>query len=786
MDQINYRAESFEGILPQLEVPDYSSSFLESGKLAVDSQRSILDDLRRNDEIDAGNMKRRHAEVNDLMKLSQKGLKKGLELQKQMNEDEYDRIFFEYYNKTPEELEALATQQQQEEDSLNAEVQEVNDSLAVEAEKDPINSGTFNQMRNLTGWRQAAAMNAIAARRVGEYPTFLDQIVKKLNPQSEEEYSAAQTEATTQWGRQTGMNRANPGFLAKHVLPNLTRENIAARESWTRNFNIEQGQETRTEIWAQLSNGTVNLNDALTQLMGTTSLNGRTMFSRAQAYSEIDARTRTGEITPDLLNKLGTEPHPVTKKEWNQDPKFGVWVANARRAQKSKRDLERSIVQEQLREAYVGIHREEDILRIQAEQRAAGFLPADIAAASNAAFGLSDRQIRLREEKLQTDEQYPDPNTKLPFDYHRNLSPAAKRFYANRLEPDPTTQSAEERVRDSDYFDNVEESLESRIAEIDPSIALSNKALGTAGPVNEGSFLLSAENWVAQRASQLMLSSDGAMSEQKAIDTALEEWSESMKAIHDDNPDNWFKDGRFQASGMVTGANRGQAQAAAMTARAIQTSTLDNLNQAFYESDYIYKPNQQYSERVKMLARRFGWTPREIVQRGRELKGLEPLPPIPGQESTGEQLAPADVRRLGSVTSPSVQSALRAQITSGQRLGGTPEQNTVAVGRQILAMGYGGVWQHQNFNYDTGYVPSGGQEYYRGAGSTSDHNKHRALDIGLQANGAARLEQLYQYLLKNKKRLGITQLIYAPKGSGRWDPDGSHWHHVHVAFGSTY
>jgi hypothetical protein len=128
--------------------------------------------------------------------------------------------------------------------------------------------------------------------------------------------------------------------------------------------------------------------------------------------------------------------------------------------------------------------------------------------------------------------------------------------------------------------------------------------------------------------------------------------------------------------------------------------------------------------------------------------------------------------------------ALRAQISSGQILQGSAQQRTISVGQQLQAMKFGGIAQHPDFHYDTGYgVGAGTADGFKPRSNNSYHNYGEALDIGLQANGPQRLEEVYQYLLKNKERFGISELIYAPKGSGRYDPDGSHWHHVHVAFG---
>ena len=89
--------------------------------------------------------------------------------------------------------------------------------------------------------------------------------------------------------------------------------------------------------------------------------------------------------------------------------------------------------------------------------------------------------------------------------------------------------------------------------------------------------------------------------------------------------------------------------------------------------------------------------------------------------------------------------AIRAQINSGQTLTGDAKQRTVAVGQHLLRLGYGGIWQHPDFNYDSGFTGSGREEN-SGHTRNSFHRHNEALDIGEKANSPQKLEQLYQYL----------------------------------------
>jgi hypothetical protein len=199
---------------------------------------------------------------------------------------------------------------------------------------------------------------------------------------------------------------------------------------------------------------------------------------------------------------------------------------------------------------------------------------------------------------------------------------------------------------------------------------------------------------------------------------------------------------------------------------------LNNVNEAMWSGDYEYRPDGNYSERVKMLANRFGLRPIDIVNRGRSLKGMQPVK-AEGTESLTNALNPNDRARLNSITNPSTQSLLRAQINSGQILEGTPQQRTVALGRHLLTLGYGGIWQNEFFNYDSGYVPSGGQRVMQRSYESAHNDKAggRALDFGLQANGEAKLDQLAAYLRKNQKRFGIKTILWRTSG---------HYDHLHV------
>lgn len=81
-------------------------------------------------------------------------------------------------------------------------------------------------------------------------------------------------------------------------------------------------------------------------------------------------------------------------------------------------------------------------------------------------------------------------------------------------------------------------------------------------------------------------------------------------------------------------------------------------------------------------------------------------------------------------------------------------------------------WQHSKFNVNTGYTEAGGQRVMR-RNYDSLHHHDQALDYPLSHNSKADIEKLYTFLNANKKRLGITQLLWNVKG---------HYDHLHVGF----
>lgn len=122
-------------------------------------------------------------------------------------------------------------------------------------------------------------------------------------------------------------------------------------------------------------------------------------------------------------------------------------------------------------------------------------------------------------------------------------------------------------------------------------------------------------------------------------------------------------------------------------------------------------------------------------------------------------------------------------------------KRTISVGRTLLNLGVSGIWQHPNFNIDSGFNPKGGQRVapagVSGRSATSYHASNQALDIALSHNTPQQLAKAWNYLVSNQAQLGIAELFWNKKGFFR---DGKsigkpgsnaipdHDDHIHVAF----
>jgi len=777
---MEYQPVQYNGIVPDLKVPDFVTPFAQSQQAFADTERQEMLDLDRDQKTQLANLNSSFVDQTELMN-SLAGLSKTVaeqteKVRQQEKKNNYDDTFFKYYNMPQEELDAAAAAQQQQEQQLASEAEEATTKVNKVVQKEPVVSGALQQAMALSGNRRVAALNALTAARLEQYPQYLQDYVAARQPKTPAEYKAAQTEAMLSWANQTGMNQANEGFTSLHVTPKLRRYNASDSAEWTKGYNIQKGEDGRIVADNAISTGSIGINQYVTQVTSTIGRDGRTLVSNAQALNAINNLAKDGTLSTAALVKLGSETAPSTKKPWSEHPQFKGWVASARSYQLKKDREDRQIDAMEITKRFENAQRDnQSYENLAAQLRAEGY-PADQVQSALTTFrGASIEQDLVRQgSDTLRNWLNANPGQKVPPEIWLDVPLDSRRAYQDQLAPDTTTESSEDRVRASAEFKALDKDVTALISAVDPTIPIQNDALGVTGAVNQEAFELDTKNWIANRTAQLMLSSKEPLDTNTALEQAKQEWLTGMqKLVQAKGIESFYKDGRFVPGMGPMGIHVGRSEAAANTARMIEYVNLNNVNRAMWDSDYEYRSDGNYSERVKLLSRKFGLRPIDIVNRGRSLKGMDPVSPTGTTESLTNNIQPADRARLNSVTNPTTQSLLRAQINSGQTLEGTPQQRTVALGRHLLTLGYGGIWQHEHFNYDSGYMPEGGQRVMQRSypSAHNDESGGRALDFGLQANGEAKLDQLAYYLNKNKERFGISQVLWKTSG---------HYDHLHV------
>ena len=787
MEQLNYQAQQFENIVPVLDVGDPSASLSESYRTSLTDQNSILTQMTKDASVEAANVKKNIEGLEALAKFSQSAVKEVTAMKNQQVKREASEIWAENFNnfEAPSEEELNFVKQEEQAAKVDTDVQvAVSKNIEKKGKAGTLttqDTADAAKVRKATGWRAVVAANARAEAAADSYGPALEAYIRKVaenRPASDPLEPGADLERVKQdfnrrWADATGMSMANAGYTAKHVYPRLRREAAAATEQFTRNWTRQQDAEESERSVQALVDGQLTAEQFFALQRGLTNGDGKTLKTNADAYAVL-ARA---ELSTDQLDKIGDQDNKVTGKKYSEHPRFQALRTASVRRQRAEYNEGIAMQAQLAREAFNGATTREEAIAIRDRLRAQG---GDLNVIQQAYDRALDRTVRA--DKIESEKnRITDLLSRKGPDYKLTAADLAgapyevwSQFEGRRAE-DANSELMISRIKESERFKEIKKDMPGLIGLVDKNIKLQDLAAGIPGPPNQKSFELTAMNEIAVSAQNFML--DG-MSMDEAIKEARDQWVKRNREA--------AAKGEFYnpGTGFVQDAISADSQAAVSVRAKIKqlnNTTLTNLPEGMNESDYTPDANGRFSESVQYLSRQLGVSPSEIVTRARLQAGMPPLEPTSTDVATS-QMSKGDSARIASLGSATpIQTAIRAQINSGQVLQGDAKQRTIAVGQQILAMGYGGVWQHPKFNYDTGYDPNGNHEYYR-QGYNSAHNHEEALDIGLAANGPERLEQLYQYLLKNKKRFGIRNLWYAPKGSGRPDPDGSHWHHVHVDF----
>ena len=770
-EQLNYQPVSFQGIVPQLDVGDPSQSFVASMQGAIAGEQANLQQMVRNAEVEDMNLKTKLDGLQSLAQFSGKAFETYTQISNQNLKSRLAEVWAENFNNTEppdikeyeaDEAEAKSTQQKMGEGM----------SETLNSRKDPTAEEIANagKMRNYTGLEAVVAHNARAKAAMDSYSTALENWIQKPQFRGIEpgpQYQAVVNEFNRLWSDQTGLSAANPQFSAKYIYPELRKKANRQQEQFTRQWNVRHADEQLQVLTQQIENEEITLSSFFKQQTGLTKSDGKTL----RTYEDGWAALSRANFTTDELTNLGKENFKLTGKPYSEHPRFQALLRDARNRRLQDDSLKNRQYSIDSRDGFRSLGPDASLqdMEFERDRQVALGIPSDIVDSNlNAARRSSFETGQVREwtDKINTWLNN-NPDQKIPYDVIADAPFQVKQQFKGQMEPDANAVTTEELIRNSQEFKDLAKDMKGTLKQIIPDMSIASEALGTTDPVNFNAFKGAALTDIVQRAQVLMLGQEG-MSLQDALATAKREWQKDTEALHKegklfDSNTNSFK----QLRGSV-----GLSQATRMMAQRLEQTTLQDLSKGLYESDYTQPPVQgRFSERVRFLARRYGMRPKEIVDMARQQQGLPPLNDTPVDTVLG-MVDPVMDRRINSLDTSPVTAAIRAQIRSNQRLSGSAKDRTIAVGQQLLTLGIKGIWQHPDFNYDSGFTGSGSERVIRREGN-SYHHYEEALDVGLAGNGERKLDLLYAYLLKNKERFGIAELL--------WQVEG-HYDHLHVSF----
>ena len=796
-EQSNYSPVSFGNIVPQLDVGDPSQGFLNSMKNFMSSQDAQMGMLQKNEStelrnianygnVEQQNIKSYYKGLEDIIGMSQNALKMGGEVYVKQQQEKAANIWAENFNK-PIELDDEKLYAEYEADEVNvAETQQavgVGISKSLNNRPEPPSAEDIadtGKIRNSMSMGAVVAANAKSAAAMESYGPALENWLNKSNPTPGAETEAYVAEFNRRWSEQTGLSGANAQFTAKYVYPTLRKTAGGIVESKTRGWNAQNSAEQSDILVQDLALGTIGLDSFFIQQKGLTKSNGKDLRTNDEAWVTL----AKANLSTDQLASLGQQTFGVTGKPYSEHPKYQTLMRDARKQAKGDYDMKNAEYKMQSQEGFRALGPESSKAQMEAErdrQLDMG-IPADVVDANLGTQRRSSAEageVRGWTDKINAWVNNPNnAGKKIPQSVIGDAPFSVKQQFAGSMEPDANAETTEELIRGSAPFKAAQKDMKAIAKGIFPDMQIASIATGNAGPINQAEFESSALTAITNRAQQLMLGQEN-MSVEQAFAAAKADW---ISEAEDRKDKGKFFDLTKNQYIIPGGRNLELEQNAADRAQNLFDTPLTKLSTGLLESDWVKPPESgRYSERVRVLGSRYGMTGKQIIDMARQQQGLPPLEPS-REDKALQMVSGPEMARIASLDSSPIMLGLRAQINSGQTVGGSAKQRTVAVGQQINAMGYGGVWQHPDFNYDSGYTGSS-RERVGGHSANSYHNENEALDIGVQANGHQKLEMLYQYLLKNKSRFGVAELFYDPSGS-RGHPAG-HGSHLHVSFGGA-
>ena len=782
IEEIQYSPVAFDNIVPVLDVGDPSDSFMRSVQFSTNSLKEQFqadrDQFLQNVDVQNKNIDKDLKDLENLAELSSEAAKKFDKFRQERLDQKMSEIWATNFIEGADiDEEKLYAEYDSDEQAQTETAQVVGEGVAENLNK--IDNPSTQQvaaaarLRKYGNLESIVAANAKAAAAMDSYGPALAKFLNKVQPEPGEATERTITEFNERWAQATGMAGANPGFTAKHVYPKLRREAAAENDVYTRGWNAAESAKTRDMLQQGLANGDITLSSYFTQARGLTKADGKTLMNNDDIWNSLN-----GRFTPAQLSRMGAENFAVTGQSYASHPRFQKLMTEARGQQNRQYELyraeSRQIVQTEFNTLGPNATKQQmETLRRELLGRG---LPTDIVDNGLTRALRSSAEAQIERQEGDRVQRWVDanPGKQIPPEVIGNAPYAVRQRFSSLMSESAQSETASELIRDTQVFKDFSKDFKATIkGVVGPTMKVFSTIKGTTDPANYNEFKSEALTDIVNRARGIMLNNPG-MKEEDAFKEARDSWIKDATARQKAKELYDGKNNRFNM-GDQGGVDFAQDQARELISRA----NIEKLPEVLSESDYKAPVDGRYSARVNVLAGQFGITPKELIDRARAQAGLPKLENTPS-DNTLQAIDRPTLAKIAYVQNPPSALGLRAQIQSGQQLGGTAKDRTVAVGRQLLEMGYNGIWQHPDFNYDSGYTGSGNERVGSHA-ANSYHKYNEALDIGVQANGHQKLEMLYQYLNKNRSRFGIAELFYDPDGS-RGHP-GDHSSHLHVSFG---
>lgn len=797
MEQVSFQQQQFQGIVPVLDVGDPSASLVEAQSNLVSDQQARLGQLQRDATVQMQNAEQYANDLKQLGELSQKAAKTFKEVSNSQTKKKAAEVWAEAYNnyEAPEQI-ALGKEYADAEKEQSSLETKVNTTVSgnVQKIKEPTaeDSARAGRVRETTGIYSTVAANARAYAAMDSYGPAYQSYLTRVNQQrvanglqplqpGSAEMRTMRDEFNSKWADQTGMSMANPGFSARYVYPTLRKEMGRRNEQYTKIWNVGHADRTTEKTLFELGQGKINLQQFWEIQRGLTRGDGVSLKTNEDIWGTL-ARA---QLTTTQLTNMKGGVNPSTGQSLKDHPRFQSLMTDARKRDLDLYNVGRNTAQMTLQQDLAALGPNPTKQQLEAfEEQALNdpryiMYPGIVSSQVNSARSRSAEAERIQDlsDELDREVALLPEGGKLPPGRLDGMPIEIKQRYSGFMSPSDQSDSMIGQLKETDTFKSIEKDFKGSVQSLGDLNIKFGGIMGGKDPANFNLYKQDALNSIALRAQTKMLGTEG-MSQDQALREAFAEWRDEQKALAQKGELFDINKNEFKPSALT--GNQAANEQARLQIDRLNNTEFNDLSAGLVESDWTMPPkNGQYSERVKYLGRRFSLTPEEVVNLTRQQKGLPPNSPSPSQAQLN-LISPAERARITALDKNApISLALRAQINSGQNVSGNAKQRTIAIGQHLNHLGYGGIWQHKDFNYDSGYTGTGKEEMGSHAGN-SYHNYGEALDIGVQANGPQKLETLYQYLLKNKSRFGIAELFYDPDGS-RGHPSG-HTHHVHVSF----